>query len=196
MGKVGWIVAGVVLLAVGGGVAGVFSSEKGRKWVEGLTPKTRPLEVRLEPVEKGNLVRTVSSPGVIEPRTKVLVSAQVLAKIVALPAREGQVVRRGDVVVRLDGRDLAASLEAAQAGLRQQEAGLKGAEAEAVQARQNLDRVRSLPQDYTKAEVERAELAVAQSEARVAGNRQAIEAARATITRAQKDLEKDRKSVV
>ena len=190
MSKTAWIVVGAVVVLGAVGALGVgLMSAGGREWLNNMQPKLRPLEVRMESVGKGNLVRTVSSPGVIEPRTKVQVSAQVLAKILALPLREGQPVKKGDVIVRLDGRDLAAALEAAQAGLRQQEAALKGAEAEEVQSRQSLDRIKSLPQDYTRSEVERAESMFLQSAARVAASRQGIEQARATITRAQKDLE-------
>jgi len=190
LGRTAWIVIVAVVvvgLAAAAGVA--LMSSSGREWLNSLQPRVKPLEVRTEAVARGNLVRTVSSPGVIEPRTKVLISAQVLAKVVALPFREGSVVKKGDVVVRLDGRDLAAALEAAQAGMRQQEAALKGAEAEAVQSGQNLERIKSLPQDYTRAEVERAESAFAQATARVMASRQGIEQAKATITRAQKDLE-------
>lgn len=188
MAKTGLIVAGVlVLAALGGGAA--LMSKGGREWLTKMQPHQRPLEVRMETVAKGNLVRTVSSPGVIEPRTKIQVSAQVLAKILALPFREGQTVKKGDVIVRLDGRDLAAALESAQAGLFQQEANLKGAEAEATQTHQNLDRIKGLPQDYTRSEVERAESLATMSDSRVAALRQAIAQARATITRAQKDLE-------
>jgi HlyD family secretion protein len=190
VGKTAWIV--IIALVVVGGVAAAgigLMSAGGREWLNNMQPKVRPLEVRMETVGKGNLVRTVSSPGVIEPRTKVQVSAQVLAKILALPLREGQAVKKGDVLVRLDGRDLAAALESAQAGLHQQEASLKGAEADATQAHQSLDRIKSLPQDYTRAEVERAESSFAMAESRTAMIKQGIEQAKATITRAQKDLE-------
>lgn len=188
MFKTGLIVLGVLIV---GAVAltGLFVFGGGMEWMKNLQPRVKPLEVRMEAVGKGNLVRTVSSPGVIEPRTKVQVSAQVVAKILALPFREGQPVKKGDVIVRLDGRDLAAALEAAQAGLRQQQESLHGAEADATQVHQNLDRVRSLPQDYTKAEVERAESAALMADSRVGAIRQGIEQARAAITRAQKDLE-------
>lgn len=186
--KTGLILLGVVILIAVGGVVW-FVNGSGREWLNNMQPRVKPLEVRMEAVAKGNLVRTVSSPGVIEPRTKVQVSAQVVAKILALPFREGQPVKKGDVVVRLDGRDLAAALESAQAGLRQQQESLRGAEADATQAHQNLDRVRSLPQDYTRAEVERAESGAMMADARVGALKQSIEQARATIKRAQKDLE-------
>ena len=80
MAKTGLIVAGVlVLAALGGGAA--LMSKGGREWLTKMQPHQRPLEVRMETVAKGNLVRTVSSPGVIEPRTKIQVSAQVLANV-------------------------------------------------------------------------------------------------------------------
>lgn len=190
MSKTVWIVSCAVVVVGLAAAAGVgLMSAGGREWLSNMQPKVKPLEVRLETVSTGNLVRTVSSPGVIEPKTRVLISAQVVAKVIALPVRENSVVKRGDVIVRLDGRDLAAALEAAQAGMRQQEAALKGAEAEAVQSGQSLERVKSLPQDYTRAEVERAESAFAMATSRVMAAKQGIEQARATITRAQKDLE-------
>ena len=40
-------------------------------------------------VERGDLVKVVSAPGQIEPKTNVEISAQVSARIVALPFREG-----------------------------------------------------------------------------------------------------------
>ncbi|HZW08148.1 MAG TPA: hypothetical protein VFF65_13580, partial [Phycisphaerales bacterium] len=82
MGKTVWIVLGALVIVGGAAAAGVvLMSGPGREWLSNMQPRVKPLEVRMETVAKGNLVRTVSSPGVIEPRTKVQVSAQVLAKI-------------------------------------------------------------------------------------------------------------------
>jgi HlyD family secretion protein len=184
-----WVVLGVMLAAmVAGGVwAG---SPAGKKQIEAWKPKERPLEVRSEEVKLGRLVRSISAPGTIEPKTKVQISAQVLAKILALPFREGDSVKAGDVIVRLDGRDLAASLESAQAQLRQQEASLLGAEAELSLAKLNLERTRQLfPKDVTKADLERAEANALQADSRMKATQQVIAAAKAAITRAQKDLE-------
>lgn len=184
-----WIVLGLVLAAtVAGGVwAG---SPGGRKTIESWKPKEKPLEVRTEEVKQGRLVRSISAPGTIEPKTKVQISAQVLAKILALPFREGDLVKAGDVIVRLDGRDLAANLESTQAQLRQQEASLQGAEADLSLTKLSLERTKQLyPKDVTKAELERAEATMLQAESRVLATKQAIAAARAAITRAQKDLE-------
>ena len=176
-GAVAAMSTGVVRLGFSGGGSGGFGG-------------ARPMEVRIEGAKRGALVRTISAPGTVEPRTKVQVSAQVLAKILALPFREGETVRAGDVLVRLDGRDLAAALESTQAGLRAQEANLKGSQADLIQARLELERTRSLfPRDVTKAQLESSEAAALRAESRVLAGEQAIEQARAAITRSKKDLE-------
>jgi HlyD family secretion protein len=52
--------------------------------------------VRMEAVADGVLTETVSAPGIVEPMRKVDVSAEVSARIVELPHREGDRVRAGD----------------------------------------------------------------------------------------------------
>ncbi|MEY4810506.1 MAG: Macrolide-specific efflux protein MacA precursor, partial [Planctomycetota bacterium] len=71
--------------------------------------------VRMEPASVGVLVETVSAPGIIEPKRKVDVSAEVSARIVELPHREGERVRAGDLIMRLDDRDLKAALQSVEA---------------------------------------------------------------------------------
>lgn len=150
----------------------------------------KPLEIRSEKAQAGDLVRTISAPGSVEPRTKVQVSAQVLAKVLALPFREGERVRKGDVLVRLDGRDLAAALESSQASLRGQEANLKGAQADEILSKLEFERVKSLfPRDVTKSQLDTAEANLLRAQSRVLSSQAGIEQARALITRAQKDLE-------
>lgn len=81
--------------------------------------------VRLEKVTRGNLAEIVSAPGVIQPKTKVSISARVAARVLELPYKEGDRVTKGDpnanppvppsVLVKLDARDLEAQLRAAEA---------------------------------------------------------------------------------
>jgi len=79
--------------------------------------KSAGTQVRTEPVATRTLVETVPARGVIEPHTEVNISAQVVSEIVALPFREGEEVKKGDVVVKLDDADLLARLESARASL-------------------------------------------------------------------------------
>lgn len=76
---------------------------------------TEGTPVRAEPVKRMTLTETVSAPGIVEPKRKVDVSAEVSARIVELPKREGDRVRAGDLIMRLDDRDLRAALMSADA---------------------------------------------------------------------------------
>lgn len=78
-----------------------------------------------------------SAPAAVVGKNEARLSAEVSARILALPADVGQSVRRGDVVARLDPRDAELSLERAEAALAQ-------AGARHAQARAQLDRARAL----------------------------------------------------
>lgn len=185
------VVAGVVVLLVGAGGIYLATSAPARDWVASLAPKPKPAAVRLEEVRQGDLTRTVNAPGAIEPRTKVQISAQVPARIVALPFRENDAVKAGDVVVRLDSRDLAAAVESAQASVREGEARLVGAEAALAQAEQDLRRARELfgTRDVSQSRLDEAESAQRRAQSTLEATRQSIEVARAQVVRAQRDLE-------
>jgi len=73
------------------------------------------IAVRQSTAKKQTLVESVSAPGTVEPKRKVDVSAEVSARILELPLREGSQVKKGDVLVKLDGRDLTAALTSAEA---------------------------------------------------------------------------------
>lgn len=188
-----WLVGTFVVLAVlcGGGGYFIAATEKGRSVLAMVRPRPNYPEVRLDPVARGDLVRTVNAPGTIEPKTKVAISAQVSARITALPFREGESVRAGEVIVRLDSRDSAAALESAQARLKGEQAQLEGARAARVQAEAEARRARELfaSKDLSQADLDRAEAEYLRAEAAVRAAEQAIEAARANIVRAERDLD-------
>lgn len=89
-------------------------------------------EVRIEKVTKRDLTSIVTASGKIEPKRKVDVSADITGRIVDLPVREGDVVERGQVVVRIDPAQYQANVE-------RMEAMLASAQATAAQARANKD---------------------------------------------------------
>ncbi len=188
-----WLLAVFLVLAAMCGGAGffLFGTAQGKAAIAQFTPKEKPTEVRLTTVERGSLVRFVSAPGVVEPKTSVEIGAQVSAKIVALPFRAGDQVKKGDVLVRLDADDYIANLESARAGMKGEEARLTGAQAELIEARLERDRVRELydTKDVSKAELDGAEARHLRAESNVLAGEQSIEMARASITRAEKNLE-------
>ncbi|MEQ8769168.1 MAG: efflux RND transporter periplasmic adaptor subunit [Phycisphaerales bacterium] len=186
-----WIVGIVVVIVLlgGAGVVAVIASPLGAK-LRGQHVEMGT-EVALTTVERGDLVRTVSAPGSIEPRTLVQISSQVSAKVLALPFREGDRVRAGDVVVRLDPQNLTAVLESAQASQRSEQARLKGAEANLINTRLNFERLTALHEtgDVTKAELDAAEAQFLSAQSNKQVIEHSIEIAQARIEEAEKDLE-------
>lgn len=188
-----WFLISLLIIVLAIGATGVVfaTSNSARQWARSLMPQPTPEAVRVEPVTRGPLIRLVNAPGSIEPRTKVQISAQVAARITELPFRENQTVRKNDVVVKLDSRDLAAALESAQANLRAEESRLSGADARMKQSFLDLQRLRVLHEggDRSRAELESAESNYLSAKSSFDATRNNIDAARAQIDRATKDLE-------
>ena len=80
--------------------------------------------VRVETTVLGDLTEIVVAPGQIEPRKKVEISAKIAARIVELPFEEGDRVQTGDVLIRLDARDLESRLRSVEASYEAQRAQL------------------------------------------------------------------------
>ncbi|MFG0313034.1 MAG: efflux RND transporter periplasmic adaptor subunit [Phycisphaerales bacterium] len=182
--------------AIGIGVLGgigfvVYKSPIGQQLVNRGNEDEAGIPVIMEPITFGDLERTVSAPGSIEPKRLINISSQVSAKVLALPFEEGEQVRKGDVVIHLDPQDLVAALDAAKAGLAGQEASLGGAEAALINARLSYERLQQLNEtgDATKAELDAAEASFLQAQSNKQVLIHQIEQAKAQIERAQKDLD-------
>jgi HlyD family secretion protein len=100
-----WLIgSGIALLAV----AAVWAVTRG-------TRGGAEIEYRYAPVEKGDLLLSTSSTGVLVPLTRVDVKSKAGGKIVALAVEEGTVVKEGDVIARIDPEDTRTVFEQARA---------------------------------------------------------------------------------
>ncbi|MEL6740550.1 MAG: efflux RND transporter periplasmic adaptor subunit [Planctomycetota bacterium] len=185
-----WLIGIVLVLVVLGGAGGVVAMQSGALERFRGGGEDKGVEVIVEAAELGKLTRTVSAPGSVEPRALVQISSQVSAEVLALPFREGDLVRRGDVVVRLDPQDLEARLNSAQAQLRAEEARLIGSEASLINARLEYQRWERLLEtgDATATEVEAAEARYKQAESNKLALEAGIEQARAGIDQVDEDI--------
>lgn len=183
------VLTGLVLLIVAGLIAVPMLAQTGLAEKFKNNGKDDGTKVRVVDLVRGDLTRTINAPGTIEPDRKVEISAQVSARIVALPFEEGDPVREGDVIVRLDDRDLAAALDAAEARARSEEARLSGVEADLAEARAEMTRQRGLyeTRDVSLAAVEAAEARFKRAESNLEQVRHSIEIAKAQIRQAEKD---------
>jgi HlyD family secretion protein len=188
-----WFLLVLVVLAAfcAGGAFFLTSTEQGREMAKGWTQKSKQTEVRIEAVKRGDIVKVVSAPGVIEPRTRVQISAQVSARIIGLPFRAGDDVRKGDILVRLDADDYQAALDSSQAQMKGEQARLEGAQADLINAEAELSRARGLyeTKDISRADLDLAQARYLRAKSAVDAGLHGVEVARAGIVRAQKNLD-------
>lgn len=181
----------ILILLCGGGGYFFAGTEAGREMVKKMKPDQKQTEVRIDAVKRGDLVRMVSAPGTVEPQTKVQISAQVSAKIIALPFREGDDVKKGDVLVRLDADDYIAALESAKAALKGDEARLEGLQAALVEATSERKRMRGLfeTKDMAQADLDSAEANYLRALSAVHAGEHTVDIGKSNIVRAQKNLD-------
>jgi HlyD family secretion protein len=104
-------------------------------------------EVNVESPTRGSIVQTITAPGVVEPLETAQIASQVVGRVVALPVKEGDTVKAGDLLLKLDDKDTRAKLDSADArynrlreAIAQAEADLKKAERDATQSGRLSDR--------------------------------------------------------
>lgn len=86
--------------------------------------------VQTEKIERRTITQTVSATGKIQPELQVKINAEVSGEIIELPVREGQRVRKGQLLVRIKPDAYQAQVERAEAALGIARANLQKAEAD------------------------------------------------------------------
>ncbi len=124
-----FIVIGAVVVVAGG--LGFMQYKKGAK---------KGTEVRIEAVQKRDLVASVTASGQVTPRTKVDLSADITGKIVALNVKMGDIVRKGQLVLQIDPQQFESQVQRAEAALANSRARLAQAKANLQQAQNNYQR--------------------------------------------------------
>ena len=130
MGKKSKIAIGIVALA---GLASVVAMSYGKR-------NNKAVEVRIEAVQRRDLVSSVTASGQVRPQTKVDVASDVSGKITKLAVKEGQMVKAGDLLLQIDPTQAQAAVERAEAVLASSRAQLAQSEASLDQAKKNYDR--------------------------------------------------------
>lgn len=90
----------------------------------------KAIEVTTVQVERGDLTRTVSGSGYVQPEVDVQISARISAEIMKMHVEEGDAVKRGQLLVELDSQVYVAMLEKAESGVLSAQASLKKAQAD------------------------------------------------------------------
>jgi len=126
--------------------------------------------VSVEPVTTRTIVQTVNSIGKIQPEFQVEISSEASGEIVFLGVRDGDTVRKGDVLVRIRPDIVETQLEQNRAAADAQKMAITIAKAEMDRTDADLKRVTELyKKDYaTREEMDRAKAAYESAAARYA----------------------------
>jgi HlyD family secretion protein len=108
--------------------------------VVAATQSKKTTEVRIEPVEYRDLVAAVTASGQVVPHTKVDVSTDISGRIIDLAVKEGDMVKKGQLLLQIDPAIYQAQVEHDKAALAAAKAGAVQSAANLVQAQHNYDR--------------------------------------------------------
>ena len=106
--------------------------------------KDKGTEVEIATVNEITVVETVSATGKIQPEIEVKISSEVSGEIIALPVKEGQVVKKGDLLVKINPDLYTSGYNRTLSNLSGTKAGLSQADASFKEAKSNFDRSKTL----------------------------------------------------
>ena len=169
---------GLILLLVGLKKGGVIGNNDDSKVVE------------LSKVAQTTIVETVSATGKIQPEIEVKISSEVSGEVIALPVKEGQQVKKGDLLVRINPDLYESGVNRSVASMSTTKAGLSQADAQVKEAKANYDRNKKL---FDKGIISKSEWdrIVSAYEVAVASKQSAyyqVQSASATVTEAKDNL--------
>ena len=182
MSKTVKIIIGVVVIAlillIAGSKMGWFGKKGNFK------------EVTVKEVTLQDIVETVSATGKIQPEVEVKISSEVSGEILELPFKEGQEVKKGDLLVRVNPDLIQSAVNRSQASYQNVRAGLEQAEANLKQAKADYDRNRILFEKgvISKADWDRAIAGYETAQANKSSAYYSVQSAAATVSEAKDNL--------
>lgn len=146
--------------------------------------------VEIAKVNEMTIVETVSATGKIQPEVEIKISSEVSGEIIDLPIKEGQQVKKGDLLVKINPDIYVSGVNRTAASVSNTRAGLSQAEAQVKEAKANYDRNKAL---FEKGVISKSEWdrIVSSYEVAVASKQSAyynVQSASATLTEAKDNL--------
>jgi len=179
-----WIIALGVLLAVAAAV-----------WYYGLRPSGVPVHVAVaEAVTEGGASGAGSildASGYVVARRQATVASKITDKMVELDIEEGDHVKEGQIIARLDDTNIRASLGAAHAQLEYAKAGLSETQVNLANARRDYERQKSLIGGHyvSQSALDNSQTSMDALGAQLATQRSNIEVAQRNVDVAQRNLD-------
>ena len=126
------VIAFIIVLLIVMKAKGVFGNNDDSK------------EVEIAKANEITIVETVSATGKIQPEVEVKISSQVSGEIIDLPVKEGQVVKKGDLLVRINPDLYTSGLNRSVSNYSGTKSGLSQADASFKEAQASFERNKTL----------------------------------------------------
>ena len=185
----------IPLIVVGGAIAwrlNVVNKEKAAASAEGPGKTKRTPNVTTAPVEVRDIVTTISVVGDISAVSEQRIAPRITGRLLELLVNEGDSVKAGQLIARIDGSDIAQQIARAQAQLNETERRVEQATLAAKPAATNTKEVLAQQKnaqkvaDATLRQAERnAELTVGTARSAVADAQARVDAADASVATAK-----------
>ena len=102
------------------------------------------IEVETAKADEITIIETVSATGKIQPEIEVKIASQVSGEIVSLPIKEGQIVKKGDLLVKINPDLYTSGVSRSVSNYAGTKSGLAQADATFSEAKSNYDRNKTL----------------------------------------------------
>ena len=99
-----------------------------------------PREVVAEAPGRGPIVQTIAAPGTVEPVEEADIASQLVGRVIAVNVKDGDAVKKGDILVKIDDTEPRARLDSARARIDRARSAIDQAEAEREKADRDLGR--------------------------------------------------------
>ena len=175
----GIVVAALIVLGVVGRVAGFFGGTDG-------------IGVEISEADERTITQTVTAFGRTQPEVEVTISPDVSGEIVQLAVREGDPVRQGELLARIQPDNYESQVKQAQARLNQARATKAQRRADLLQAERQYERQKQLHEReaISESELEEAETNYEVAKANHESATYEVENAEAQLEEAEKQLER------
>ena len=152
--------------------------------------REKAAEIEIATANEITIIETVSATGKIQPEIEVKISSEVSGEIISLPVKEGQVVKKGELLVKINPDLYTSGYNRTVSNLSASKSGLSQADASFKEAKANYERSKTL---YDKGIISRSDWdkAIASFEVAKASKESSyynVQSANATVKEAQDNL--------
>ncbi|MBR4805335.1 MAG: biotin/lipoyl-binding protein, partial [Bacteroidales bacterium] len=176
-GKIWWILSAVLIVVL------MIASKK--------CGKEKGTFVTISSPERKTIVETIPANGKIQPVTEVKISPDVSGEIVELHVKEGDVVKKGELLIKIKQDIYLSAVDQAMASLNSVKSSYKQQQAQTLKSKQNYDRAVKL---YELKTISKAEYESACADWDVA--QQMLDGARYNISSAEAHLKEARENLL